>query len=137
MENKGKDILDFSDLDEGIDFIYKGETFRIPAFTKRELDKLMALSKDFVSEKPKDVSEDGDVSEEEGDVEKSVKFFDMQDEYILVAVKKVSEDGAISTLTIERINEWPIKLKAKIMQLINSQMSITVAEVSSEGEKKS
>ena len=139
MSKNVNELLDFSDLDQALEFKYKENIFVIPAFTKKQLDTLMAISKKFVAI----TKTSGELPESEEDltkedVENTSNFFDMQDEYILAAVmKKDVEGGKDVPLSEDDLATWPVKLRAKVMQLINSQMSTTIADVGGEPEKKS
>lgn len=135
MSKNVNELLDFSDLDERIEFKYKEDMFCIPAFTKKQLDTLMAISKRFVADAPKgEEVETENMSEE--DMERSKNFFNMQDEYLIAAVSRIDENILVP-LTQDDIDSWPIRLKNKIMSLINNQMSSTISEAGGEAEKKS
>jgi hypothetical protein len=140
MSKNVNEILDFSDLDDVLEFKFKENIYYIPAFTKKQLDKLMSISRKFVAftdAEPKLPEEESEISKD--DLDKTNDFFDMQDEYLLAAVMKKGVDGNIDeSLSDSDLASWPVKLRAKVMQLINEQMSITIGDVAgTESEKKS
>lgn len=119
------EIQDFTDLALPIDFKYEGIVYRIPAFNKPQLKKLMSLTSKLRS----DEKEENKEKESE-----SGEFLDVQDEMLIVGVLKQKEDNTFEAITMDLIDSWPMRLKNKIMDLINRQMSNISGD--DESEKK-
>ena len=134
------DILDFTDYAKPLDFKYQEETYRIPAFSKPQLQKLMAINKELVKvggdedDLPDtDITPKEDVSMTSEELDKTNAYFDLQDKFISNALLKKKDDSWIE-VNENSLVDWPIKVKNRIMKSISDQMSATVED---DVEKKS
>ena len=109
------EIMDFTDYAKPFDFKYGDGVYRIPAFGKQQIEKLMEFSKKFDEEKVEDESKAG-------------SFFGVQDEYLVCALLKKNASEVYVKCEIGEFINWPIKLKNKIMKHINDQMSAVTEE---------
>jgi hypothetical protein len=135
------DILDFTDYAKPFDFKFNENVYRIPAFSKVQIEKLMNINKKFI-EIGKSVDktltdlipgEDKDMTVEE--LETSKTYFDMQDEFIACALLRKIGDGSFAGILENELTDWPVKVKNKVMKVISDQMSMSVED--EEPEKKS
>ena len=122
------EVLDFTDYATPIDFKFDDNIYRIPAFNKDQIEKLMELNKNFI-----DIDEVDD-DDSEGQMKKTKDYFEMQDIFIATALMRKKGDG-YKTIEPSDLNSWPVKVKNKVMQQISEQMSVTVED--DEPEKKS
>ena len=118
------DVNDFSDLEASFRFKCLGNTYNIPPISKKKALELVDISK--VAMKTAEESSESD--SESTDTESS----DFQDKFLVSAVKKesVSETGEISLidLTIEEVQDWPIQLQLKIVNIITKIISTDVTK---------
>ena len=130
MAEKGN-ITDFDDYAKPFDFKFQGQVYRIPAMDKITIEALMALNQKMRDEKlektaqemlKEDENSDDGISKD--DLDNTKKFFDLQDEYIALAVKLLQEDGSIKDLQKEHFINWAVKVKNKVMSCITEQMSL-------------
>lgn len=135
------DILDFTDYAKHIDFKYQNAVYRVPPFNKSQIETLMAINKKFVDigggMPDSDESDDSadDLKEISGKLETSNQYFSMQDEFLACALFK-KEGESFQPVDISEFTNWPVKLKNRVMKIINEQMSTTI-EDGDETEKKS
>lgn len=125
-----KDILDFTDYAQPLDFKFKDGHYRIPAFNKNQIEKLMTINKKFteVGDPDPDEKKDADT------IDKSGEYFDMQDEFLACALYKKTGDE-FKPIEQDELKDWPIKVKNKVMKSVSDQMTTTIEE--DEPEKKS
>jgi len=120
MENN---ILDFTDYAKPFDFKYNDNIYRIPAFSKSQIEKLMQINKRFMDlEKQKKDLNDPDKLEDTG------SYFVMQDEFLSSALFKKNESGGFNSIDPDELDEWPVKVKNKIMNEIGKQMSTNITD---------
>jgi hypothetical protein len=117
-------VIDFNSLLTSICFKFDNVDYSIPPISNSKAIKLMTLANEM-SKKSK-------AEEESGDSDLN-KVFEVQNDFILIAV--VRDDG--KQITKEEINSWPSKMTAKVMNLINQQISGDEVKEGSEAEKKS
>jgi hypothetical protein len=117
-------VIDFNSLLTSICFKFGEVNYSIPPISNSKAIKLMSLANEM-GKKSKE-------EEESGNSDLS-RVFDVQNEFIIIAV--VREDG--KPITKEEINTWPSKMTAKVMDLINQQISGDSIKEGSEAEKKS
>lgn len=131
------DILDFTDYAKPIDFKFKDVIYRVPAFSKNQIETLMEANRKFIDqdEAVDDmVPKDGDkITKEQFD--KTAGFFDSQDEFIAIALLK-KEGDEFKPVDKSELEDWPVKVKNRVMQVITEQMSSTVDD-EEEPSKKS
>jgi hypothetical protein len=122
-------ILDFDDYAKPIDFKFSGNSYRIPALNKQQMESLMQLSR----ERAVAADAEDNITDNAKSIDDSIKYLDMQDQYIAIAVIKIDGENVTSALTMDEISTWPIKVKNKVMKTINDQMAFSVDD---ELEKK-
>lgn len=123
-------MLDFTDYAKPIDFKFNENTYRIPAFNKSQIEKLMKINAEFVKKDKQGNlsipdapdSDNTDINDEE-----NIRFFDMQDEFIGSALLKKIDNGFVKVLK-EELEDWPVKVKNRVMKAISEQMSSTLDE---------
>jgi hypothetical protein len=119
MEN----ILDFTDYAKPFDFKYNDNIYRIPAFSKSQIEKLMQINTRFMNlEKQKKDLNDPDSLGDTG------SYFIMQDEFLSSALFKKTESGSFEPIDPAELDTWPVKVKNKIMNEIGKQMSTNIEE---------
>lgn len=137
-----QEIMDFTDYAQPIDFKFQDNIFRIPAFGKSKLEKLMMLNRKFTElqeqEDAVDKESDGDEVTEvtEEAIKRNTDFLTTQDEFIAAAIM-IKDGDDYKDVSMDQMNtwDWPVKVKAKVMEAITKQMSSVVEE--DEIEKKS
>jgi hypothetical protein len=118
MDYNSTDIIDFTDIAKPVFFKYNDDFFAIPSFTKKQIKTLMILgsaANNFKNEE-----------QEDNNLNSTINYFDTLDEYILAAVVKCNKANSIEgakSIESEDIDHWPITIKNKIMNLINTQMN--------------
>jgi hypothetical protein len=128
MENN---ILDFTDYAKPFDFKYNGNIYRIPAFSKSQIEKLMQINKRFMDlEKQKKDLNDPDKLEDTG------SYFVMQDEFLSSALFKKNESGGFNSIDPDELDEWPVKVKNKITNEIGKQMSTNITDEEEDNTSK-
>lgn len=120
-------ILDFTDYAKPIDFKFNENTYRIPAFNKSQIEKLMRINSEFVKKDKDGNLSVPDTDSIDADAEENIKFFDMQDEFIGSALLKKTDNGFVKVQK-EELEDWPVKVKNRVMKAISEQMSSTLDE---------
>jgi len=120
MGEELNEMMDFSDLANGLKFKFQDEIFEITPISNSKAKKLFAMSKKLK------VNKENTDQEEENDV---TDVFDFQAEYINAAV--INSKG--EKVSIEVIEDWPAKFTNKVMHLINEQINPNEKE---EGQEK-
>ena len=128
------EILDFTDYAKPLDFKFRDNTYRIPAFNKSQIETLMKINAKFVADEiDSDITSEDDQKMTKEQLDKTGDYFNMQDEFLASAVfKKVDEEYI--QITEEELSEWPIKVKNAVMRSVSQQMATTVED--DEPEKK-
>jgi hypothetical protein len=129
--------MDFTDLGKGVEFMYKGEKFEIPSYTKPEMTQLMDISEKMVA-LSRGLSEDEKESMDKGEIktDELKKLFSIQQEFIIAGVKQCTNDGVYALLTLEKIEPWPWRLCNKISSLIQEMMNtISIVEKGEDNKK--
>lgn len=122
------EMMDFSDLANGLKFKFKGDIFEIPPISGTKAKKLFAMSKKLKVNK-RIVDPKVENKEQEEEMENDVdSVFDFQAEYINAAV--IGADGI--AVAIEVVQEWPSKLTNQVMKLINEQINPNEKKVGQE-----
>lgn len=119
------EITDFTDYAKPVDFKYNDGIYRIPAFGKNQIERLMQLSKKFSDEDDEekgDEEKDDEVTKEA--IEKSTNFFNAQDEYLCTAIMKKNASEQFVNVPDNEFVDWPVKLKNHLMSMITNQMSV-------------
>lgn len=127
-----ENIRDFNDYAKPIDFKFGDNVYRIPAFGKNKIEKLMEINNQFTGVLDEDVDPESEEINKET-IEKNKKFFEMQDNYIASAILK-KEGDQFKEITEEELIDWPIRVKNQVMSAITEQMSTVSDE---DVEKKS
>lgn len=108
------DVIDFSDLGNSVFFSYKDTKYEIPAVTNKKAKILFSM---------------GTKAKDEVDTEEVGEF---QSKYVCAAVKNTTTNKYLEEKDIE---EWPMALTNKVIQLINNSISASFSEESEEGKK--
>lgn len=128
-------ILDFTDYAKPLDFKFKEDTYRIPAFSKNQIEKLMEINKKFTDfDDPEKIVPDAETELSKEKLNQSNDYFNMQDDFIACALFK-KEGEEFKPVDIKELIDWPVKVKNRVMKAISEQMSATIED--DEPEKKS
>lgn len=118
-------IQDFSDLAESTQFKYKNATFSIPPFTRKSMTELLRVNQKISAHvnKPKENFGGEENTLTDADVTGMDELFSMQQEFITLAVYKVIDGGKLIPLVKDDVEEWPMRLQARVISLINKALA--------------
>jgi hypothetical protein len=121
----GTNVMDFTDLGNGIPFSYKGQKFEVPSFTKNEMSILMKISEKMVEVSKELNKEDKDKvgSDEPVGSDKLKALFEAQQEFVIAGIRSVSNEGTLNTITMDTIDAWPWRLVNRVSSLVQEMMS--------------
>jgi len=121
----GANVMDFTDLGNGIAFSYKGQKFEVPSFTKTEMSSLMKISEKMVEVSKELNKEDKDKvgNDESIGSDKLKALFEAQQEFVIAGVRSISAEGNLSAITMDTIDAWPWRLVNRVSSLVQEMMS--------------
>lgn len=124
-------VMDFDEYAIPSDFRFKGNLYRIPAFDKGQIEKLMKINNQMV-----EMNKASEIKNEDTEMKTNL---DLQDEFLSVALLKEVGENNFIPIEYSEIEVWPLRVKAKVMKTVSDQMSMTIDEegVSKDTEKKS
>lgn len=132
----GTEVMDFTDLGEGIRFSYKGMNFEVPSFTKAEMKNLIKISEEMVNLSKtlseKDKQEAANSAAPPGEDMK--EFFEAQQKFVLAGVRSIDPAGNLVPITEEGIENWPWRLVNKVSSLVQEMMG-NVSSAEKDGDK--
>jgi hypothetical protein len=136
-----QDIKDFSDLGQSVFFTYNKTKFAIPPLNRAAMTELLRINSkisDHVKQsnpKPKEPKE-GEPEPEE-DSEETIKnmdaLFGLQQNFIVLGIRKTNAEGQLLPVPEEEVAEWPMRLKHKVILMINDALSTTTTK---EGDER-
>lgn len=121
-----QDIKDFSDLGQSVMFKYKGTSFAIPPLTRSTMTALLRMNQkisDSVKKKPGEEEKDSSFNEET--VQGMDSLFELQQEFVLMGIRKVSPDGSFSLVDKSEVDLWPMRLTNNVIRMINEALTTT------------
>lgn len=125
---KNNEVLDFDDYAKPIDFKFNGGLYRIPSFNKSKLEQLMRINQEFIDSDTPDPNADEENPPSIDEMNKTVEYFTMQDDFISLALLKKTDNNSFVEIEKTELTDWPVRVKNKVMQTISDQMSATADE---------
>lgn len=126
-----KEIKDFSDLGQSTYFTYNGVKYAIPPLSRAAMTKLLRVNQK-ISNHVKEKNPVGgaavtppEESLTDDSIDEMDTLFGMQQEFVLLGIRKVNEQGQFSEVTSAEIDEWPMRLLHNVIRLINEALTTT------------
>lgn len=122
------EILDFTDYARPFDFKFNEGLYRIPAFSKVQIEKLMQINQRFLSLEKKRKENEQKSNEENSIDDDTGSYFKMQDEFLSSALFKKQDNDTFAPISSEELDSWPVKVKNKVMNEVGKQMSSNISD---------
>lgn len=124
-----QDIKDFSDLGQATMFKYNNGKFAIPPLSRPAMTNLLRINQkisDHVRKRaPKKGEEEDESQNQAADISDMDALFGLQQEFIINGIRKVNEEGQFIPVPEEEVAEWPMKLKHRVILMINDALTTT------------
>jgi hypothetical protein len=116
-------VIDLSDLVEDVEFKVKDAHYRIPAFNDKQMKEITRIANE-ISGLLK--------GSDEEKLENNTEYLDKQNQILEKTVLR--KDG--NALTKDELEEWPIKLKSKVTELVFDSIGASSGKNVTEEQEK-